>query len=328
MTQSLQIGFKLFFLLTAVFLFMPFVPVHANETDNVRKQTFVYAVKEMDTLRLDKYDMPADGSKPCLIFVFGGSFSKGARDNITYLSFYRTLASNGYKVVAIDYRLGMKNFTEKLDKSSDSVEANIVRLFESSINMAVEDLFDATSYIVANADVWGVDTSQIISCGSSAGAVTVLQGEYERCNTGKSATHLPNGFSYAGIIAFAGAVFSSTGELKWNTKPAPIQLFHGDADKEVPYDKITFRQYGFYGSSAIAAQLKAMGASCYFYSMENTGHEVSNLPMQQNWDEIHTFLQKFVAGKENLTIDVSVVPMDKSEVDKELTFEKFMSKFR
>lgn len=51
-----------------------------------------------------------------------------------------------------------------------------------TISMAVEDLYDATAFIVDKADEWGIDSSQIVACGSSAGAITVLHGEYALCN--------------------------------------------------------------------------------------------------------------------------------------------------
>lgn len=76
-----------------------------------------------------------------------------------------------------------------------------------TISMAVEDLYDATAFIVDKADEWGIDSSQIVACGSSAGAITVLHGEYALCNASPLVQHLPVGFRYAGIVSFAGAIF-------------------------------------------------------------------------------------------------------------------------
>ena len=46
----------------------------AGYAQTVEKQTFVYAVKQTDTLRLDRYVAltPDSRTKPCLMFVFGG----------------------------------------------------------------------------------------------------------------------------------------------------------------------------------------------------------------------------------------------------------------
>ena len=55
----------------------------AGYAQTVEKQTFVYAVKQTDTLRLDRYALlsPDSRAKPCLMFLFGGGFMTGTRDN-------------------------------------------------------------------------------------------------------------------------------------------------------------------------------------------------------------------------------------------------------
>ncbi|MDR0845359.1 MAG: alpha/beta hydrolase, partial [Tannerella sp.] len=149
------------------------------------------------------------------------------------------------------------------------------------------------------------------------GAVTVLQGEYEICNRTFLSSHLPQGFNYAGIISFAGAILSK-GDLNWENNPAPIQLFHGDADRNVPYDYVAHHQLGLYGSKYIANRLEKMKMPYYFYEVENVRHEMADWPMTQNWDEIHAFLKKLVLGKENLRIHTVVSPTDKPVLDKKL----------
>ena len=49
----------------------------------IRKETFAYAVRESDTLRLDRYAAltPDSRKRPCLMFLFGGGFMTGTRDN-------------------------------------------------------------------------------------------------------------------------------------------------------------------------------------------------------------------------------------------------------
>lgn len=318
-------GLLLFALLAATLLLPR--SAQASAADSIRKETLIYAVKGVDTLRLDKYDTPATtGNRPCIIFVFGGGFAAGARDAKDYLSFYRQMVHNHYTVVAIDYRLGMHNLKAQLHPGQGKRQLfeQVVSIFDGSITMAVEDLFDATSYVVAHAADWQIDTGRIIACGSSAGAITVLQGEYERCHAAPLSQRLPTGFCYAGVISFAGAVFSTSGKLKWNARPAPLLLFHGDADKDVPYDHIRFRHVGFYGSKYIAGQLKALHTPYYFYTVENTGHAVSYLPMKHNWAEIDTFLKKMIDDRQRLRIETIVVPLDIPEQKKKLTLTDFI----
>jgi hypothetical protein len=301
------------------------------DSKDIVKQTYIYSVKGSDTLRLDRYDSPSlvTDAKPCLIFVFGGGFAAGSREYDGYLSFYEQLVRDGYVVVAIDYRLGMKDFKKTLDLSQSKLKLlnHFIETFENTLAVAVEDLFDATNYVLSHAVEWRIQPDRIVSCGSSAGAITVLQGEYEICNRGKLSERLPRDFNYAGVISFAGAIFSGQGDLKWMNKPAPLQLFHGDRDNEVPYGKLKFRKLGFFGSQYIAGQLDEMGSPYYFYSVGNASHEISNTPMKQNRNEINTFLEKFVFGKEKQMIHTSVKPVVKSGKTKKLKLQDFIGKY-
>ena len=261
-------------------------------------------------MRLDKYDSPTvTGNKPCLIFVFGGGFAAGTRDNADYLPFYERLVNRDYVVIAIDYRLGLKDLPRNINttEANPQISPQFISAFGKALEMAVEDFFDASRYVVERAEEWKIDPKQIVSCGSSAGAITVLQGEYESCNRSPLAQRLPQGFKYAGVISFAGAIFTTDGKLAWAEQPAPIQLFHGDADKEVPYGALKFGLLGMYGSQAIAGQLNAIPSPFYFYSVGNVGHSLSTTPMTCNWGEISSFLENFVAKKEKLIVKTQVV---------------------
>jgi hypothetical protein len=308
--------------ITFIFFFFAQLAVFAGE---ISKQTFVYSIKGNDTLRLDKYNV-SGGDKPCLIFMFGGSFSSGRRDNPSYLPFYEHLASNGYTVLAIDYRLGMKDINKKLDmtQSKSKIFDQFVAIFENAVTIAVADLFDATAYTVSHAADWGIDRDLVVACGSSAGAVAVLQGEYEICNQGLLSAALPEGFNYAGVISFAGAVFNKSGDLSWKRHPAPIQFFHGDADKNVPYDMVEFRKLGLYGSNYIANQLDKLQSPYYFFTVENVEHEISVSPMKLNWHEIDTFLEKFVVGKQSLIINTTVQQTGKPVLKKKLKLSDYI----
>ncbi|MDR2472393.1 MAG: alpha/beta hydrolase, partial [Tannerella sp.] len=181
--------------------------------DVPQKQTFIYAVKGIDTLRLDKYDLsPQVGaSKPCIVFMFGGSFMRGNRDHQTYMAYFKRLAELGYIVISIDYRLGLKGVQDRINMKQSKLKLfnAFVENMTNAVNMAVEDLFDATSFIIEHSSAWGADTAAVVLSGSSAGAISVLNGEYALCNAMPSASKLPAGFRYAGVISFAGAIFST-----------------------------------------------------------------------------------------------------------------------
>ena len=68
--------------------------------------------------------------------------------------------------------------------------------------------------------------------------------------------YLPDGFRYAGVIAFSGAIFSRRGlNYRYDT-PAPTFFLHGTADRQVPYRQIKFFNIGFFGSDRVAGRFK------------------------------------------------------------------------
>lgn len=290
----------------------------------IDKQTFAYAVKGGDTLRLDRYtaavqNTPAAG-KPCLMFAFGGGFVSGTRDNPEYVPYFEYYARQGYAVVSIDYRRGLKTVVE----SGALTAQNFPMAFVGALTVAVEDLYDATAYVCSQAATWGVDPRMIVASGSSAGAITVLMGEYGICNSSHLTKKLPQNFNYAGIIAFAGAIFDMGDDLEWERTPAPIMLFHGDADSNVPYDVARYEGAGFFGSKYIAGQLTAKRVPHWFYSVANIAHSMAGSPMYDNRYEIDTFLQKMVLGHQPLMIDTFVVPTNVPEVPKVFTMSDYI----
>lgn len=286
----------------------------------IEKETFVYAVRGDDSLRLDRYT-PAgcgDGERPCMIFVFGGGFYTGQRDGRSYQSYFDYLCRKGYEVVSIDYRLGMKG------ASVTDAEA-FAPLFVRTLTMAVEDLYDATAYVLQHAGEWHIDPQAIVASGSSAGAITVLMGEYGLCNGSPLAAALPEGFDYAGVISFAGAIFAEGEALQWNRRPAPMLLFHGDADRNVPYDAVRFGEAGFFGSAAIARGLTAERAPHIFYTAVDADHAMAVDPMNDNRDEIDLFLDRLVRERQPLMIDTRVTDTQRPEAQKAFTIMDYIA---
>lgn len=286
------------------------------------KHTFVYAVKGVDSLRLDRYELlsASSGPKPCMLFVFGGGFVAGERDEARYRPYFEYYAEQGYVVVSIDYRLGMKQAMERGALS----EQTFPTAWMQTLSMAVEDLYDATAFVVKNATAWHLDPQRIVASGSSAGAITVLMGEYGICNSSPLTRHLPDGFDYAGVVSFAGAIFDETGNLQWRRTPAPMLLFHGDADRNVPYGTIEYEGVGFYGSKAIADVLTARRIPHYFYSAADTDHVMATQPMDENRYVIDDFLEKLVRQRLPLIIDTRATPLDAPSIQKNFSLEDYI----
>lgn len=236
--------------------------------------TYLYARRDTCDLFMDVYD-PADGSeetfmgiqKPTILFMFGGGFIRGTRDDESYNSWFRMLTENGYRVISIDYRLGLKGTTK--------VGVAQVNVLDKAIHMAVEDLFSATNFIIDNADQFGIDPSDIVISGSSAGAISVMQAEYEIANRTEWASVLPEGFNYAGVMSFSGAILSRKGKVKYETAPCPTMMLHGTADEVVPYRQIALFNLGFFGGGKLVERFKKFGYDYNMYHFIDYGHEIA-----------------------------------------------------
>ena len=117
---------------------------------------------------------------PLIVYLYGGGFTIGERDNEPTRQLCQVLVNEGYRVAAIDYRLGMKD-----------MQKMTLKIIDSSIQMGVEDAIDAVSYLYNHAAELGVNPEQIYLMGSSAGAIISLQTDYYRANNHELASRLP-----------------------------------------------------------------------------------------------------------------------------------------
>lgn len=247
---------------------------YAEESPITPDGTYLYAERDTCDLYLDVYN-PAKGSqtsidgkkKPTIVFMFGGGFIGGTRDDASYNQWFRTLTQNGYRVISIDYRLGLKG--------SDKVGVAQVNVLDKAIHMAVEDLFSATVFMIDNAETLGIDPENIVVSGSSAGAISVMQAEYEICNSTSWTEVLPEGFNYAGVMSFSGAILSRKGKVKYAKEPCPTLMLHGTADKLVPYKQIAFFNLGFFGGGKLVERFKKFGLDYNMYHFIGYGHEIA-----------------------------------------------------
>lgn len=268
--------------------------------------TFHYATHNGEELYMDRYtlDEATESARPCMIFAFGGGFVMGERDHEYYSVYFDRLAREGIVVVSIDYRLGLKGI------KADGGLVAMIEVFNNAINIAVEDMYAATNYVIARAEEWGVDTSKIMISGSSAGAITAVQAEWMRCNGAERAQVLSEDFRYAGVVSCAGAIFSVKGKPKFDTMPAPMLLFHGTSDSNVPYDHSSMFGVGFYGSAYIVKQLDKLGSPYWFYSVEYGDHSIAGIPLFYQCDIIMQFINDFVLNGNSLQIDTEVVDLN------------------
>lgn len=262
--------------------------------------TYEYAVKDTHHLKMDVY-VPAqqNAEKSCMIFVFGGGFISGARNDHQIKELQEYYTQKGWVVIAIDYRLGLKGFTQFTISSG-------VKKFTNAFEIAGEDLISATDYILKNllsTPHFTINPEHIVTIGSSAGAITVLQADYFLGNRIHGAELLPDTFHYAGVIPFSGAVYSSKGKLQYREQPpAPTLLCHGIEDNLVPYKRIKIFNIGLYGSHVIAKRFKKLGYPFMIRRYEGLGHEVAGY-YKNEFKLIDWFLDEMVFGKKPLQVD-------------------------
>lgn len=272
----------------------------------VADATYLYAEKDSSLLYMDIYE-PAEGSetaidgieKPTVLFMFGGGFKNGQRDDGYFNKWFRSMTEAGYRIVSIDYRLGLAGF------SGAGINMKFIRALEAAIDLAVEDLYSATNFIIDNSEALGIDPANIVVSGSSAGAISVMQGEWEICNSSENAKVLPAGFNYAGVMSFSGAVFSKKGAVRYTDEPCPVMMFHGTADKIVPYGKIQFFKLCFAGSGEIVKDFKKRNHSYAIYRCKDHSHEIS-ADMDFFTKEEFDFIENSVMKKLPAAIDVTV----------------------
>ncbi len=263
--------------------------------------TCAYVIRGADTLLLDIY-RPAPGAetlwkgkaKPTVLNVTGGGFAGGSRNHESFMPWFKDLLDRGYPVVSIDYRLYMKG--------RRAVGNELGIFLKTAIELATEDLLTATAWLLENGGQYGIDARNMVITGGSAGAITVLQAEYELCNRTRLASILPEDFDYAGVMAFAGFLAPDSGKPAFARQPCPIMLLHGEDDLIVPYDKILKYKMNFYGTKSIAKVLQDNGFTNWTLRFPGHRHEIAGGMLET----IHlqdAFMKKEAIEKKRISVD-------------------------
>ncbi|KAF2955146.1 alpha/beta hydrolase [Marinitoga sp. 38H-ov] len=115
--------------------------------------TYTYKIFGKNELKLDIYYPKEKKEKyPVVFFTHGGGWVSGFRNQRNNISWCRFLASKGFAVVSIDYRLGISY----------------------TMNEILSDYTDALNYIKKSADKLYLDKNNIVLMGLSAGGHLTL----------------------------------------------------------------------------------------------------------------------------------------------------------
>jgi acetyl esterase/lipase len=261
--------------------------------DEINMETYTYATKDGENLKLDIYFPVSDldFERATIIYVHGGGFSSGERDSEKIKQFCNQLAGYGYVVASVSYRLTRKN---KEGAFGCNCLANDKL---NTFTWAVQDVQDATFFLIENREQFGIDPQKIILAGSSAGAETVLNTAY----LPPMCYGLDSGpVSYAGVISMAGAIPDTV--AIYDESAIPSMLFHGTDDNLVPYATAAHHYCkpgvpGYLilnGSYTIAEKLKELDVPYWLHTTCGGAHEMAEKPMTDYFNEIVEFCYKFV----------------------------------
>ena len=226
-------------------------------------------------LEFDFYQPKNDtlNNRPLIIVVHGGAFVSGNKgdSNEPITAYCDSLASRGYNVAALNYRIGLAIKNSQRNKLIiDSLE------IKRAIQWGVQDIQNAIQYFKANADRHRIDSEKIFVIGNSSGAILALQSVCER-----------NNLSPQAIVSLWGAVIDKE-QIK--NISIPVLLIHGTADRIIPFqkgnmlnlDSVKAKNSGAFGYKTFATAFHLEFNSPIFYGStiidsalieQNTAHD-------------------------------------------------------
>ncbi|SHF18329.1 Acetyl esterase/lipase [Marinitoga hydrogenitolerans DSM 16785] len=143
-------GFVFWFILYIINLLTRKLPIDAKDFNG--PYTYTYKIIENRELKLDIYYPKTKKIYPVIFFTHGGGWVSGFRNQKNNVSWCEFLASKGFAVVSIDYRLGISH----------------------TMNEILSDYTDALNYIKKNSKELLLDKNNIVLMGLSAGGHLTL----------------------------------------------------------------------------------------------------------------------------------------------------------
>ena len=287
--------------------------------DEINTETYTYSTKDGENLKLDIYlpQYDSETERATIIYVHGGGFSSGKRDSEDIKEFCSKMAGYGYVVASISYRLTRKDKPGAFGCDCPADEK--LNTFQA----AVEDVQDATFFLIENREQFGINPQKIILAGSSAGAEAVLKTAYQPpyCYGLESGP-----VSFAGVISMAGAITDTISI--YDESAVPTMLFHGTDDNLVPYATAphhycTENKPGFiilHGSFTIAQKLEKLNTPYWLHTTCGGAHEMANKPMTDYFDEIVEFCNSFVIKEEKESKQTVVEGIQKNDIYRQFEF--------
>lgn len=254
-------------------------PIFSNviETPDVKYgEARAYGALFDQDLRLDIYEPDGDtlSKRPVIVFMYGGAFLIGTRNQPPIPDYARYFAERGYVVVSIQYRIGFNTV------SGASAERAVYR--------AIQDLDAALRYLAQRRFGYRIDMSNIITTGTSAGSIAGLHHMFLEESDRPTSTYgillEPSDlgcFSCSGNTDFGSQpVFAKAHINHWGAildtayidanENHPVLHFHGTGDAIV--------QYGAGAPFNLPIWPTMMGSELIHKRMQNLGHTTQHNP--------------------------------------------------
>lgn len=282
-------------------------------------------------LTMDLY-LPQNDSlsnRPLVVLIHGGAFFFGDKHSPEMIAQCRHLASLGFVVASINYRMGFE-----LSKIS----------IQRCAFKSIQDAHAAMRFLVHYADKYGIDKSRLYIGGSSAGSITAMNMVYMtddnkpkttkkkhfaqvHGNLHSAGNEFHDAFEIRGLINMWGALYEIDDFKKF---PVSIVSFHGTEDKVVPYAQgYPFAQLNgkngkgklsgmyfdeMYGSKAIHDALKNSSVHHEFYPIDSVGHAPWKNDDDGALNEVYYFIQQKMSKflYDDLVYDVKLTRKDKT----------------
>lgn len=250
-----------------------------NTIDSIKDIQYGQAINikgNAENLYLDVFKPPIEDTlkhRPLLIFIHGGGFQSNTKSGQFSSLVCNSFAMKGYVTASIDYRLGV----EQPKGNKEYAEA---------LYRAQQDGKAAIRYFRKNAELYGIDTSQIFLTGSSAGSKTCLAIAYLNENEVPKEVDiqkwgaLEGNSGNAGYSSKVNAVMNCWGALinfNWiEQKDAPLFNVAGTEDKTVAYDS-SFDYHGFkYGPYILFQHCLSLGIPTGWRPFYGAGHTLNS----------------------------------------------------
>ncbi len=212
--------------------------------ENLEYSKYIKPNGDQEMLLLDVYQPKVNDRKkrPVIVFVHGGGFAHGDKQQELYKKMATTFAREGYVALSVNYTLMAKK-----EKFHPNV---LIR--------DVGQVLKAVRWLETYKKKYKVDMSKVLICGDSAGGGIVVN----------ASLNCQEAFRFAGCIDLWGGM---PGEKRWSGPifsyklsdcTPPVCIIHGTDDSVVPYKT----------SIDLARQFKAANKYYELHPLKEVGH--------------------------------------------------------